>query len=42
MTKEQIFKIIDEELEKRKNDTFLLWDFPSDIKKRIEELEDEE
>lgn len=39
MTKEQIFKIIDEELEKRKNDTFLLWDFPNDIKKRVEEQE---
>ena len=42
MTKEQIFEIIDEELEKRKDHTFLLWDFPNDIKKRIEELDKKE
>lgn len=38
MSKEEIFAIIDDELEKRKNNTFLLWDFPNDVKKRIEEL----
>lgn len=42
MTKEQIFEIIDEELEKRNGDTFLLWDFPNDVKKRIEELDKKE
>ena len=35
---EEIFAIIDDELEKRKLDTFLLWDFPNDVKKRIKEL----
>ena len=38
MNKEEIFAIIDDELEKRKLDTFLLWDFPNAVKKRIEEL----
>jgi len=38
MTKEEIFAIIDDELEKRKLNTFLLWDFPNDVKKRIEKL----
>ena len=38
MSKEEIFAIIDDELEKRKDNTFLLWDFPNDVKKRIEEL----
>ena len=38
MTKEEIFAIIDDELEKRKDHTFLLWDFPNDVKKRIEEV----
>ena len=38
MSKEEIFAIIDDELEKRKLDTFLLWDFPNAVKKRIEEL----
>jgi len=35
---EEIFAIIDDELEKRKLNTFLLWDFPNDVKKRIKEL----
>lgn len=42
MTKNEIFAIIDDELDKRKLDTFLLWDFPNDIKKRIEELDNKE
>lgn len=42
MTKNEIFAIIDDELDKRNLDTFLLWDFPNDIKKRIEELDNKE
>lgn len=38
MSKEEIFAIIDDELEKRKLNTFLLWDFPNAVKKRIDEL----
>lgn len=39
LTIEKVFEIIDSELEKRKEHTFLLWDFPNDVKKRIEELD---
>ena len=38
ISKNEVLEIINEEAEKRKDNTFLLWDFPNNIIKRVIEL----